>query len=508
LRGTLDFVLIRFSSDSMARLVRDAFARVQRFSSDWHANTFAGATVRRLTRGMWAFDTFTDTMIFNFMPAMVAVAAISAVFLIRWPLLGLLITGEIFVYLGVSIGLSVAWVGPASSVAQRYDSRISANLADCIGVNQVVKSFAAEIREDQRFARLLQGWKARARIAWGRGAATGLAQAGVLIAMQATMPGMGLWLWGQGAASPGDVASLVSTQMLISGYLRDIGQHVRNAQQAIHEMEDIATYSETAPHIGDIPGAATLRVTEGAIHFDKVSFGYAGTGLSLYERFSLEIRPGERVGLVGASGSGKSTFVKLLQRLYDLDGGRILIDGQDIAKVSQVSLRQAIGLVPPENIAYGRPQVPPGAIQKAASLAHADIFIDRLPKTYRRQSASAASSFLAVSGKGWRLPARSLPRPLFLSSMRQPPASTRCRKPSSAMPSRICPPGARRSLLRTDSRRCKASIAFSCLTVAASSRMDATPNSSHGRMASIAVSSRRKWENRRFSFESLERLRL
>ena len=82
LRGTLDFVLIRFSSDSMARLVRDAFARVQRFSSDWHANTFAGATVRRLTRGMWAFDTFTDTMIFNFMPAMVVVAAISAVFLL------------------------------------------------------------------------------------------------------------------------------------------------------------------------------------------------------------------------------------------------------------------------------------------------------------------------------------------------------------------------------------------------------------------------------------------
>ena len=154
-------------------------------------------------------------------------------------------------------------------------------------------------REDQRFARLLQGWKARARIAWGRGAATGLAQAGVLIAMQATMLGMGLWLWGQGAASPGDVASLVSTQMLISGYLRDIGQHVRNAQQAIHEMEDIATYSETAPHIGDIPGAATLRVTEGAIHFDKVSFGYAGTGLILYDRFSLEIRPGERVGLSG-----------------------------------------------------------------------------------------------------------------------------------------------------------------------------------------------------------------
>jgi len=111
--------------------------------------------------------------------------------LIRWPLLGLLITGEIFVYLGVSIGPPVAWVGPASSVAQRYDSRISANLADCIGANQVVKSFAAEIREDQRFARLLQGWKARARIAWAGGPPRAW-RSRVLIAMQATMLGMGL----------------------------------------------------------------------------------------------------------------------------------------------------------------------------------------------------------------------------------------------------------------------------------------------------------------------------
>ena len=285
------------------------------------------------------------------------------------------------------------WVGPASSLQQTYDSRISAYLADCIGANSVVKSFAAETREDWRFTRLLWVWKARARIAWGRGVATGLAQAFVLLLMQGTMLGMGIWLWAQGSVSPGDVASFVSTQILIRGYLRDIGQHVRNAQKAIHEMEDIAVFSETPPHIDDRPGAKALRVTKGAIVFDEVTFGYAGTGRTLYDRFSLEIPPGQKVGLVGASGSGKTTFVKLLQRLYDLDGGRILIDGQDIARITQASLRQAIGLVPQEpilfhrslseNIAYGHPQASPRAIRKAAALAHADLFIARLPKTYR-----------------------------------------------------------------------------------------------------------------------------
>lgn len=393
LRGSLDLILSRFTSEAMSRLARDAFARVQRFSADWHASTFAGATVRKVTRGMWAFDRFTDTVIFNFAPALVVITAISAVFLSRWPVLGGLVTFEICIYLAVSIGLSVGWVGPATRAAQACDSRISANLADTIGANQIVKAFAAEDREDRRFARLLRVWKARTRINWSRGALTGLAQASVLIAMQATMLGMGLMLWARGSASAGDVATLVSTQLLISGYLRDIGQHVRTAQQALHEVEDVAIFRETEPHVADLPGAGTLEVTDGGIEFDRVTFGYAGAGRMLYDRFSLEIRPGERIGLVGASGSGKSTFVKLLQRLYDLEGGRILIDGQDIAEVTQESLRRAIGVVPQEpllfhrslaeNITYGRPSAPLAAIRKAAALAHADLFIEGFPLNYR-----------------------------------------------------------------------------------------------------------------------------
>jgi len=222
---------------------------------------------------------------------------------------------------------------------------------------------------------------------------------------------------GAGAASPGDVASLVSTQMLISGYLRDIGQHVRNAQQAIHEMEDIATYSETAPHIGDIPGAATLRVTEGAFTSTKSHSAMPGlVSVSTNVSRSRSGRGKEWV-LSGRPAPASRPSSSCCNGFTTSTAGRILIDEQDIAKVSQVSLRQAIGLVPQEpvlfhrslseNIAYGRPQVPPVAIQKAASLAHADIFIDRLPKTYRTAVGERGVKLSAASGKGWRLPARS-----------------------------------------------------------------------------------------------------
>jgi ATP-binding cassette subfamily B protein len=392
LRGGLDLLLVRFALAAMARLALDAFAQVQRFSSDWHADAFAGATVRKITRGMWAFDNFADNVIFNLAPALVFVTAITAVFLARWPLLGALVAIEIIAYIAVSVTLALAWVGPVGRVAQAYDSRLGASLADALGANQVVKAFAAETREDRRFARLVHLWKARVQIAWSRSVATGLVQSGLLTLMQATMLGMGLVLWARDLASPGDLATLVTIQFLISGYLRDIGQHVRNAQQALHEMEDLATFSRTRPHILDAPHARPLAVTAGAIRFDDVTFAYAGTGRSLYDRFTLEIPPGQRIGLVGVSGSGKSTFIKLLQRLYDLDGGKILIDGQDIAMVTQASLRRAIGIVPQEallfhrslaeNIAYGRPDAPPSAIRKAAALAHADIFIERLPRAY------------------------------------------------------------------------------------------------------------------------------
>lgn len=392
LRNVVAFSVCHVTARAMAALVRDAFARVQRFSADWHANAFAGATVRKITRGMWSFDTLTDTLIFGILPAAIVVFGITGLLLWRWPLLGLVMAVGIALFLALSIGLSLGWISPAAQISQRLDSAVSARLADSISGNQVVKGFAAEGREDSAFTRLIDEWKRRTLVSWYRGSATGLFQALVLIVMQAVLLACGVYLWSQARMTTGDIVSLMGIQGLINGYLRDIGQHVRNLQRAVNEMEDVVGFAEQAPEVADAPGASPLRVGPGEIVFDAVTFGYPGTRKPLYEDFSLTIRAGERVGLVGTSGAGKTTFVKLLQRQFDLNDGRILIDGQDIAHVTQASLRREIGIVAQEpilfhrplheNIAYGRPEAAPYEIAEAARLAHANIFIDRLADGY------------------------------------------------------------------------------------------------------------------------------
>ncbi len=171
--------------------------------------------------------------------------------------------------------------------------------------------------------------------------------------------------------------------------------------------------------IDDRPGAKPIQITNGKIEFDNVTFHYGAHRLPLYDRFSVTIRAGERVGLVGHSGSGKSTFVKLIQRLHDVQSGQIRIDGQDIADVRQASLRQQIAIVQQEpilfhrtlaeNIAYARPGATQAEVEEAARQASAHEFITNLPKGYstlvgergvklsggERQRVAIARAFLA-----------------------------------------------------------------------------------------------------------------
>lgn len=391
-RQIVTFLLNRMSARAITTIGRDAFAKVQRFSSDWHANSFAGATVRKITRGMTAFDTFTDTLAFGLLPAFIVVTGVTAVFAWRWPVLGLVVGVMILLFLIVVVTLAVVWIRPANVEAREWDSKMSGVIADSITGNAAVKSFAAEEREDRHFADVAKGWEWRAIRSWDRSAVSGLVQAVLLIFLQIGMLGTGLWLWTQGRATPGDITSLIATQFLITGYLRDIAQHVRSLQRTINDMDDVLDFRDAELQIADAPGAQPLTVAAGAIDFDRVTFRYKGAREPLYADFTLRIPPGQKVGLVGQSGAGKSTFVKLIQRLYDIDAGAIRIDGQDIAHVTQTSLRAAVGLVPQEpvlfhrsiaeNIAYGRPGASEIEIVKAAKLAHVDDFVRDLPKGY------------------------------------------------------------------------------------------------------------------------------
>ncbi len=391
-RKTFGVALVPLVTRGMEGLTRDAFAKVQRFSSDWHANAFAGATVRKITRGMWAFDLFSDTLIFGLIPAAIVVLGATAMLAWRWPALGLIVAFGVAILLVVAASLSLGWVAPSGQAQQALDSRVAARLADAITGNPVVKDFAAESREDAAFASLLGQWRRAARVNWYRDTIAEGAQTVVMIAIQAALLGAGVYYWRLGQLSSGDVVSLVGVQGLLNGYLRDFGGHVRNFQKCVNDMEDVVRFAEQAPDVLDAPRAAPLDVRAGRIVFDRVRFRYPNAARMIYDDLNLVIEPGQRVGLVGASGAGKSTLVKLLQRAYDLEGGVIRIDGKDIAQVTQASLRRAIGVVAQEpilfhrrlaeNIAFGRPAATLEEVRSAARRAHADIFIERLAEGY------------------------------------------------------------------------------------------------------------------------------
>ncbi|MBZ9760895.1 ABC transporter ATP-binding protein/permease [Mesorhizobium sp. CA8] len=419
LRNAAFLCIVELTLKMMSDIASDAFHRVQRFSTDWHANSFAGSTVRKITRGMWALDLLNDTILIALLPSVVMLVGSTLLLGWFWPLMGAVVAAGSVLFIAVTAMLSLGYVAPAARLANSWDTRLGGSLADAVSCNAVVKGFGAETREEARLARVVAKWRLRTGRTWMRGTANGTTQGVLLLVMRAAVIGLALMLWAWGQASAGDVAFVLTSFFVLQGYLRDIGTHIRNLQRSINDMEELVDFQSEPLGIEDRPDARPIRITDGHITFDKVTFHYGNHLLPLYRDFSVDIATGERIGLVGHSGSGKTTFVKLIQRLYDVNAGRILIDGQDISQVEQASLRSQIAIVQQEpilfhrslaeNIAYARPGASQAEIEHTAKLASAHDFITRLPKGYgtlvgergvklsggERQRVAIARAFLA-----------------------------------------------------------------------------------------------------------------
>jgi ATP-binding cassette, subfamily B, bacterial len=376
----------------MAAIAQEAFWRVQRFSTEWHANTFGGSVVRRITRGMWAMDLLNDTLLVALLPSVVVLLGSTVLLSLRWPAMGLVVAAGSVAFLGLSATGTLFYVAPAARLSNREDTRIGAALADAVTCNVVVKAFGAETREDALLTHVLAKWSRRTQRTWNRATNNGSAQLATLLALRGAVILTVLVLCWYGHATPGDVAYVLTSYFVIHGYLRDVGFHIGNLQRSVNEMEELVEMQAEPLGVQDRLEAPAIRIRSGAVQFDRVTFRYGAHPQPLFQGLSLTIRAGERVGLVGHSGSGKTTFVRLVQRLYDVTKGRILIDGQDIAAVAQASLRAQIAIVPQEpvlfhrslaeNIAYARPDAAAAAIERAARMANAHDFITRLPHGY------------------------------------------------------------------------------------------------------------------------------
>ena len=413
------YVITDFTLKIMSDMAASSFHKLQRFSTDWHANAFAGSTVRKVSRAMWALDLLNDTLIIALLPSLLMLLGSVALLSWYWPLMGLLVAIGSVLFIVCTIVISLGFVAPAATLANSWDTRMGGSLADAISCNAVVKAFGAESREDVRLSKVVTKWRSRTRRTWLIGTLNGFIQGANLLVMRGVVIAFALYLWSQGKATAGDITFVLTAFFMLQGYLRDVGMHIRNLQRSVNDMEELVEIEAQTYGIADRSGAPAIRIGAGEITFDHVTFHYGNHEAALYRDFSVKIDAGERVGLVGHSGSGKTTFVKLIQRLYDVNDGAIRIDGQNIADVTQASLRSQIAIVQQEpilfhrtlaeNIAYARPGATQAEIEEAARLASAHDFITRLPKGYatlvgergvklsggERQRVAIARAFLA-----------------------------------------------------------------------------------------------------------------
>ncbi|MEM7723638.1 MAG: ABC transporter ATP-binding protein [Pseudomonadota bacterium] len=387
------FAIIDLTIPTMREVEAEAFASVQRLPASWHANAFAGSTVRKITRGAWALDDMGDLLMLALGPSvLVLIGTIATLTAFRLEV-GLVALVGAMIFLTLSLLLTLKWVAPAARLANAQDSRVSGALADAITSNAVVKAHAAEPREDARLDWVLAKWAHRSRRTWRRGTWSGLAQDASLWLLRALVLGGALLAFVRGAAGAGEIAFTVSALGMLDGYLRQIGNQVRNLQKAVNDAEEMVELMED--HVEtDVarPPARPLPPRAATLAFEHVSYGYDGAPTPLFTDLHVAIPAGQKVGLVGRSGSGKTTFVKLIQRLHEVTGGAITLDGVDIASVHLADLRAHIALVPQEpilfhrsladNISYARPCATMDDVREAARKAGAAEFIERLAKGY------------------------------------------------------------------------------------------------------------------------------
>lgn len=387
------FCIIDLTVPTMRTAESEAFAHIQRLPADWHANAFAGSTVRKITRGAWALDDLADVLMLSLLPSvLVLLGTIGTLTAFRWEV-GLTAFAGAFLFLALSLAMTLYWVAPAARLANAQDSRVSGALADAITSNAVVRAHAGEAREDDRLGRVLGKWAHRTRRTWRRGTWSGFAQDTSIWGLRAAVLGGALLSYTRGMADAGEIAFVVSALGMLDGYLRQIGSHVRSLQKAVNDAEELVELMDvtTEQEVMCTP-ANVLPARAAALAFEHVDYGYEGAPTPLFSDLHISIPAGQKVGLVGRSGSGKTTFVKLIQRIHEISDGSITLGDVDIASVPLAQLRRQIALVPQEpilfhrslaeNIAYARPGAKIEDVREAAAQAGAADFIERLPKGF------------------------------------------------------------------------------------------------------------------------------
>ena len=390
IRQTGMFIILNIISKLVVRVKAEAFAYMNAHSMQYLTNQQSGKLGAKVNELANETKNMFHNLLWGFYyPFVVMTVTFIMLFLTNW-LFGALFLFWLIVFGGI-LYFSSAFLKKYSSFATEQRSITAGRIIDTLSNCGLVKSFSSFKYESQELDKLLKNERNALKTMFLKTEISRFCQFIVVALFQISMLGLAVWLWYKGIIETG---AIVFVLMLISSVM-GIFQHFVFAlldwNHSVGAIENCLEHLSVPHGIVDKKNAKTLKVKNGKIEFKNISFKYPNRK-NIFQDFNLTINAGEKVGLVGVSGSGKSSLVSLLQRFYELQQGDISIDGQNIADVTQDSLHQNIAVIPQdtslfhrtiyENIAYGNPKASKKQVLEASKKAYADDFISEMPNAY------------------------------------------------------------------------------------------------------------------------------
>ncbi len=381
------FIYVALQTEVIARLKQNSYDYLIEHSYSFFVNNFAGSLVQKVNRFARAFETLTDRILWDILPLFTRIFfIIIVVFLInKW--IAFIIFIWIIVFLSFSFFFS-KWKFKYDVLVAEIDSKTTGYLADTIANQNTIQLFSNQKFESKGYKNITNQQAKATKFSWNLDSIIDAVQSFLAFTIEFLLFYFTIKYWENGLATVGVFVMLQVYIINLIDQLWGFARIVRNIYQSYADAKELVEILLLPHEIEDIPEAKELSVNRGEIKFENLNFNFNETRKVL-EDINLTIKPGEKVALIGPSGAGKTTFVRLLLRLYSPTSGKILIDGQDIAKTTQKSLRENISMVPQdpilfhrtlaENIAYGKQGAKMSEIETAAKLAHCDDFIANLP---------------------------------------------------------------------------------------------------------------------------------
>ena len=384
----------RVGQDATRALAEDTFARLHKLSLRFHLSRRTGEVTKTIERGTKSIDTMLYFLLFNIAPTIIELIAVAVIF---WLHFG----GELVGATGLAVVVYILitrwitdWRAALRERMNELDGTALGRAVDSLLNYETVKYFGAEERERERYGRATRAYSEAAIRSENSLAALNVAQALVMNLLLGFAMAWTVWGWSRGQFTTGDLVFVNTYLVQLFRPLDMLGMVYRTIRQGLIDMAAMFRLMDTEAEVKDAPGAPALIVRRPSVTFDHVVFGYEPERTILHG-LTFEVPAGSRTAIVGPSGAGKSTLARLLFRFYDPWAGRILIDGQNIAGVTQESLRAQIGIVPQDsvlfndtigyNIAYGRGGATHEEIVRAAEDAAIAPLIARLPEGFETE---------------------------------------------------------------------------------------------------------------------------